>query len=105
MLLVTPLSLMATTQLNNSLRFFEGDILLPPSWGVDYDNIEHSLPLNKRWARGVVPYKIKDTFKQNEIRIIQKAMEEMREEHKNYSGKRYVLEDLMDEITMMPTII
>ena len=79
---------MATTQLNNSLRFFEGDILLPPSWGVDYDNIENSLPLNKRWPGGVVPYKIKDTFKQNEIRIIQKAMEEMREGYKKLFRKK-----------------
>ena len=88
MLLVTPLSLMATTQLNNSLHFFEGDILLPPSWGVDYDNIENSLPLSHRWAGGVVPYKIKDTFKQNEIRIIQKAMEEMREGYKKLFRKK-----------------
>ena len=84
---------MATTQLNNSLRFFEGDILLPPSWGADYDNIENSLPLNHRWAGGVVPYKIKNTFNQNEIRTIKKAMEEMREENKNYSGKKLLIKN------------
>ena len=37
MLLVTPLSLMAATQSNSSHRFFEGDILLPPSLAGDYD--------------------------------------------------------------------
>ena len=85
MLLVTPLSLLAATQSNSSLRFFEGDILLPPSLAGDYDIQANTLPLSERWTRGVVPYIIKKTFKQNEIRTIEKAMEEMREGHKNYS--------------------
>jgi len=77
MLLVTPLSLMATTQSNSSHRFFEGDILLPPSLAGDYDVLENTAALVDRWTDGVVPYKIKNTFNQNEVRTIKKAMEEM----------------------------
>ena len=93
MLLVTPLSIIAATQSNSSHRFFEGDILLPPSLAGDYDIQANTLPLSERWTRGVVPYIIKDTFKQNEIRIIQKAMEEMREGYKNYSGKKLLIKN------------
>ena len=93
MLLVTPLSLVAATQSNSSHRFFEGDIRLPSSEGEDYDLQPHSESLNQRWPRGVVPYIIKKTFKQNEIRTIKKAMKEMREENKNYSGKKILIKN------------
>ena len=88
MLLVTPLSLMAATQSNISLDLLEGDILLPPSRDMDYDTLPIATPHYDRWTDGVVPYKIKNTFNQNEIRIIQKAMEEMREGYKKLFRKK-----------------
>ena len=94
MLLVTPLSIIAATQSNSSHRFFEGDILLPPSLAGDYDTLENTAALVDRWTDGVVPYKIKNTFQQNEIRTIKKAMEEMREENKNYSGKKLLIKKI-----------
>ena len=53
--------------------------------------LENTAALVDRWTDGVVPYKIKNTFNQNEVRTIKKAMEEMREENKNYSGKKLLI--------------
>ena len=55
--------------------------------------LENTASLVDRWTNGVVPYKIKNTFNQNEIRTIKKAMEEMREENKNYSGKKLLIKN------------
>ena len=76
---------MAATQ-SDSLPLFEGDILLQPLRDMDYIIPMPDMP--NRWRHGVVPYKIKNTFKQNEIRIIQKAMEEMREGYKKSFRKK-----------------